>query len=131
MMLADMTPEDYSVKSGDYFFSDQEIMEGVRRAVAFYNGRPPRTIQFNAFDISQDAEYMFMTGACWQVCLARLEKYKRKETTYQTGGVSSKPYEGIIKGLADSCQRFRQDFIAMVEEDKASKNMNRGFLYIR
>ena len=127
LMLADTIPTDYAVVSGDYFFSDKELMDAMRRAVEFYNSQPPQTIKLTLFNVLHSNAYMFKVGACWQACLSKLEYYKRKSITYNSGGVQSNIYLNTIQGLEASKNEFKQEFIGLVRQDKLNKNVYKGF----
>lgn len=127
LMLSDAVPSNYALVTNDYFFSDQELMDAMRRAVEYYNSQPPQTIRLTLFNVLHSNAYMFKVGACWQAMLSKLEYYKRKSLSYNSGGVQTNIYGDTMNGLAQSKEEFKQEFIALVRQDKSNKNMYRGF----
>jgi hypothetical protein len=125
LMLLDAMPDDYSVKTGDYWFSDSEILDAIRRAVEAYNALPPSTLRSGISGIPDP--YLMKVGACWQACLSKALYYKRKQTTYNTGSTQVDMYGGAVNAMMEASQAFKQEFQELALSIKRQSNIRRFF----
>lgn len=123
LMLLDRFPDNYSVKTDDFFFSDIELMEALRRSVQAYNALPPVTIRAR-YNLVPD-EYLLLIGAAWQACLSKLMYYRRKQTTYNSGSTQVDMYGAICSALQDAAQEFKAEFKELGLSIKRQQNIKR------
>lgn len=125
IMMMDAAPDNYSVVTNDYFFSDAEIMSAMRRCIEAYNDIPPLSIRLVPGKIY--SSYWFKAGTCWQLCLSKLLYYQRKSTDYTTGGVSTNIYKPIIESLLHHRDSFKVEFESLARAQKEYVNIRAGF----
>lgn len=108
LMILDYLPDNYAIKTGDLYFSDEELMDAMRRAVEAYNALPPVTLRQGLYGIPD--QYLFKVGAAWQACLAKALYFQRKRTTYNAGSTSVDMYGSAAQAMLDAAQEYKQEF---------------------
>lgn len=125
LMLADATPTDTAISTNDLWFSDEELMDAMRRAIEAFNAEPPQTIV--ASYITMGTAYMFKVGTCWQAMLSKRLYLERKRVQTSAGGVSTDVYAPLIESARLAAQEFKLDFKEQVKNYKRSINVSRAW----
>jgi hypothetical protein len=128
LMLLDHVPNDYNVVSGDYYFSDIEIMEARKRAIEAFNALPPRSVNCGLQGIPDN--WIMKTGTCWQACLSKSLFFARKAVQYNAGGVAVDMYGNASKVMKEAAAEFKQEFIEAATALKKGTNIRRAFAKI-
>ena len=108
LMLLDQFADNYAIKTGDLYFSDEELMDAMRRAVEAYNALPPTTLRQGLYGIPD--QYLFKVGTAWQACLAKALYFQRKRTTYNAGNTTVDMYGSASQAMLDAAQEYKQEF---------------------
>lgn len=123
LLVSDSVPDNYSVKTNDFWFSDAELMDAMRRAVEAYNALPPVTLRSGITGIPDP--YLLKIGAAWQACLSKALYYKRKQTTYSTGSTQVDMYGKAVEAMTQAAQEFKAEFKELALSIKRQSNIVR------
>lgn len=125
LMLADAEPTDTAITTEDFWFSDEDLMDAMRRAIEAFNAYPPQTI--TADYSSMGTSYMFKVGACWQALLSKRLFLERKYVKSNAGGVSTDIYQPLIEFSKNAANEFKVEFIELVKNYKRAINVSRAW----
>lgn len=124
LMLLDAVPSDYAIKTNDFYFSDSELMDAMRRAIEAYNAFPPVTIRSGFHGIPD--QYTFKVGTAWQACLSKSLYFQRKVVAYQAGSTTVDMYGEAAKAMLSAAQTFKEEFKELAMSIKRQMNMRRA-----
>lgn len=125
LMLADAEPAETVLTTDDFWFSDFELMDAMRRAVEAFNAYPPQTIRVDYRTMG--TSYMFKVGACWQALLSKRLLLERKYVKSSAGGVQTDIYQPLIEFSKNAANEFKIEFIEMVKNYKRAANVSRAW----
>lgn len=125
LMLADAEPTDTAITTDDFWFSDFDLMDAMRRAVEAFNAYPPQTITVDYRTMG--TSYMFKVGACWQALLSKRLWLERKYIKSSAGGVQTDIYQPLIEFSKNAANEFKIEFIEMVKNYKRAANVSRAW----
>lgn len=125
LMLADSEPTDTAITTNDFWFSDEELMDAMRRAIEAFNAYPPQTITANYGTMG--TPYMYKVGACWQALLSKRLMLERKKVRSSAGGVQTDIYDPLIEYSKNAANEFKMEFIELVKNYKRAANMSRAW----
>lgn len=114
-----------NVLGTDYYFSDEEIEEAIRRMIMSYNGIPPYNFTMTYGNLRLNDIVLY--GVAYQLCITKLMALQRKDVTYNSGGSSIQTVAAQIRHLTQMMQLFKQEFETRVLQQKRSANMLNAF----
>lgn len=107
----------------DLTWSEQEILEAMRRCALMWNGIPPQSVTMRVDPLSLPAEYVFMAGTAYQMYLAKLQQYQRGDLEYAIGGVQTNIFGKRIAHFQQNLAMLRDEFVQLTSAQKANQNM--------
>ena len=125
LMLLDALPDTYAIKTNDYYFSDAEIMDAIRRANEVFNALPPAMLRTNYYGIPDP--YTLKVGAAWQACLSKCLYFQRKQVKYQAGSTEVDMYGTAAEAMATAAKEYKEQFMQLASSIKRQINTNRFF----
>lgn len=125
LMLLDSKPDDYAVVSDDFFFSDEELMDAMRRADEAYNALPPTSFRTGLYGIPD--QYTRKIGTCWQACLSKLMYFMRKKVDYSAGSTTVNKYQAQISSFQLLVNMFKEEFKELALLQKKQLNIRRAY----
>lgn len=114
-----------NVLGTDYYFSDTEITEAIRRAIMSYNGLPPVNITMTYGNLRLNDILLY--GIAYQLCISKLMQLQRKDVEYNSGGSAIKLVALQIRHLSEMMQLFKQEFETRALQQKRNANMLNAF----
>lgn len=108
LLLLDHTPTNYPIISDDFYFSDVELMDAMRRANEAYNALPPSTIRCGGYGIPDP--YILKIGTAWQACLSKSLYFQRQKITYSAGSTQVSMYADAAEAMRIAAEQFRVEF---------------------
>lgn len=114
-----------NVLGTNYYFSNDEIMQAMRRAIDAYNAVPPLCISIQRHGVKLN--HIFLNGIAWQLCLSKMMQLQRQDVNYSSGGTQVDLVAKQIQHLATVMQMFKQEFETRVREQKRSANARNAF----
>lgn len=122
-MLDNLTSS--NVLGTSYYFSNEEIIDAMRRMIIAYNGIPPYSITMTYGDVKLNDIALY--GIAYQLCISKLMQLQRRDVTYQTSNSTVQVVAAQIKHLSDMMQLFKQEFETRALQQKRCANMLSAF----
>lgn len=126
-MLLDAIPADYVTSLNDFYFSDEEIIDGMKRCLEVFNETPPINIKIGYRIFGQRYKYTFKIGTCWQVYKSKYLYFMRKTNPYTAGGVAVDTFGNQAKLCKQIADDFKTEFIPQVMSIKRTINLNNSW----
>lgn len=114
-----------NVLGTNYYFSNDEIMQAMRRAIDAYNAIPPLCVSIQRHGVKLN--HIFLNGIAWQLCLSKMMALQRQDVNYNSGGTQIDLVSKQIQHLATMMQNFKQEFEMRVREQKRTVNASNAF----
>lgn len=124
LLLLDHTPTNYPIVSDDFYFSDTELMDAIRRANEAFNALPPSTVRVGAYGIPDP--YILKIGAAWQACLSKALYFQRQKITYSAGSTQVSMYADAAEAMRIAAEQFRTEFKELALTLKRQFNIRRA-----
>ena len=124
LFIFDRTIEDNMIDL-DLFFSDQEIMDAMRRTAMAYNGIPPYVEQVDPTRLVYGD--VFLHGIAYQLCLSKVHQLSRNDIDYSAGGVTTNLIEKQRQYLMELLKFHKQEFDIKAKERQVHRNINNAF----
>lgn len=114
-----------NVLGTDYYFSDDEIMNAIRRTIISYNGLPPVCITMTYGNLKLNDILLY--GIAYQLCISKMMALQRRDVDYNSGGSQIRILSKQIQHLGEMMKLFKQEFETRALEQKRNANMLNAF----
>jgi|AntRauTorcE11898_2_1112593.scaffolds.fasta_scaffold10264_3 hypothetical protein len=111
----------------DLVWSEQEILNAMRRCAMMYNGSEPLSSSLNIKTLALPNAYVFLVGTAYQLYLSKLMNYQRNDMEYTTGGVKASIFGNRIKHFTGMIQYLREEFKELANSRKTSQNLSNAW----
>ena len=116
---------DTNVLGATYYFSDDEIIDAMKRTVDAYNAIPPLSIRMTYGKVYGNT--MLLAGIGYQLCLSKMRALSAKDVDYNSGGTSTNLVSKQLQHLAQMKNEFKQEFMELAMAQKKSINIHKAF----
>lgn len=127
-ILQDRAPEDNSIEN-DLFFSDEEIVDAMKRAASAYNAMAPLGVDVVNYRALPAGTSVFTDGVIANLYKAAINKIARNLITWSTGSTNIDIYKSRIEAFKVLHQMYEESFRAAGKERKMEINRSLAYGY--
>jgi diketogulonate reductase-like aldo/keto reductase len=127
-ILQDRTPEDNSIEN-DLFFSDEEIVDAMKRTASAYNAMAPLGVDVVNYRALPAGTSVFTDGVIANLYKAAINKIARNLITWSTGSTNIDIYKSRIDAFKALHQMYEESFRTAGKERKLEINRSLAYGY--
>lgn len=127
-ILQDRAPEDNSIEN-DLFFSDEEIVDAMKRTAAAYNAMAPIGVDTVNYRAMSAETSVFTDGVIAHLYKAAINKIARNLITWSTGSTNIDIYKTRLDAFKALHQMHEEAFKSAGKERKMEINRSLAYGY--
>lgn len=121
------TQVEHNLLDLDLVWSEEEILNAMRRCAMMYNGIEPISGSLNVNPLALPSRYVFLVGSAYQMYLTTLQKYQRNDMSYTSGDVKADIFGKRIENFTKMVNFLRDEFKEYAKSEKTNRNLSNAY----